>query len=257
MSSSTASAERTRRRLGRSAAAGVFWLLVWQAVATALHQPVLLATPAEVLGALMALLPTGAFWATVARSGLRIVVGLVGAGLLGSVSAAASAAWPVAEALAAPVVSALRSTPVVSFIILVLLWADTAWLASAVSLLVVLPVVHTDVLAGIRARDRDLLEMAAVFAVPWPRRVWAVDLPAVRPFALAAGRVGTGLAWKSGIAAEVIGLPSGTIGERLYGAKVLLSSADLLAWTVVVVTASFVLERVVVAAVDRVPGGRR
>lgn len=255
MTTSTASADA--RRLPRTALAVGFWLVVWQLVAVGLDQPLLLAGPVDVLARLVHLVPTADFWASIARTALRILVGFVGAGVLGSLTATACAAWPVADALAAPLMSVLRATPVVSFIILVLLWADTAWLASIVGLAVVLPVVHTGVLAGIRARDRALLEMAVVFAVPWWRRVLAVDLPAVRPFAVAAGRVGAGLAWKSGVAAEVIGLPAGTVGERMYDAKLLLSSADLLAWTAVVVLASALLERLAVALLDRVPGGQR
>ena len=70
------------------------------------------------------------------------------------------------------------------------------------------------------------------------RRVVAIDGPQVLPYFVAACRAGMGLAWKAGIAAEVIGLPTGSIGERLYQAKLFLSSADLFAWTAVIVAAS-------------------
>jgi NitT/TauT family transport system permease protein len=62
------------------------------------------------------------------------------------------------------------------------------------------------------------------------------------------------------VAAEVIGLPEGSIGERLYQAKIFLTSADLFAWTAVVIALSFALERLVVAllgrAERRLSGGR-
>jgi len=93
--------------------------------------------------------------------------------------------------------------------------------------------------------------MAAVFGVPLWRRLRAVDVPAVVPFLLAGARVAVGLAWKSGIAAEVIGLPQGSIGERLYQAKIWLSTADLFAWTVVIVVLSLLVERGVVALLAR------
>ena len=62
------------------------------------------------------------------------------------------------------------------------------------------------------------------------------------------------LAWKSGVAAEVIGVATGSIGERLYEAKVFLSSADLFAWTIVIIVLSVVCERLLLRALRSVPG---
>jgi NitT/TauT family transport system permease protein len=87
--------------------------------------------------------------------------------------------------------------------------------------------------------------------VPVLRRLPAIDAPAVLPHLLAACQVGVGLAWKSGITAEVIGLPQGSIGERLYQAKIFLSTADLFAWTIVIIALSFLFERVVRALLTR------
>ena len=52
------------------------------------------------------------------------------------------------------------------------------------------------------------------------------------------------MSWKAGVAAEVIGIPDGSIGEKLYEAKVYLSSADLFAWTVVIVFISILFEKI-------------
>ena len=158
----------------------------------------------------------------------------------------------VVDALLTPLLTAVRSTPVVSFIILVLMWASSDRLSFVISFLMVLPIIYTNVLEGIRHRDRSLLEVARVFAVPLLRRLPAVDMPAVLPFFVAGCKVGVGLAWKSGIAAEVIGLPRGSIGEQLYQAKLFLSTADLFAWTVVIVAVSFGFERLVLATLSRV-----
>ena len=115
----------------------------------------------------------------------------------------------------------------------------------------VLPILYTTTLEGIRHRDRALLEMATTFRVPWVRRLPVVDVPAVLPFVVAGCKVGVGLAWKSGIAAEVIGLPRGSIGEQLYEAKIFLSSADLFAWAVVVVALAYGFERLVLLVLTR------
>ena len=197
---------------------------------------------------------TGDFWATVGHSFGRIVTGFAVAAVVGVLGAALAAASRTVEVLAAPLVTAVRSTPVVSVIILVLIFAPSGQLAMVISFMMVGPIIYTNVLQGIRHRDPKLLEMAAVFRVPPLRRIAAVDVPAVMPFFIAACQVGIGLAWKSGIAAEVIGLPEGSIGEQLYQAKIFLTTADLFAWTIVVVTISYGVERLVLALLTR---GRR
>jgi len=229
-----------------------FWLAVWQLVSLLVAQDFLVASPGAVAVRLVELVPTADFWATVWHSFARIASGFLLAAVTGALLAALAAASRVVDALLTPFLTAIRTAPVVSFIILVLLVASSSQLALIISFLMVVPIVYTNVLEGIRHRDRSLLEVAAVFDVPFWRRLAAIDVPAVLPVFTAACRVGVGLAWKSGVAAEVIGLPEGSIGERLYEAKLFLSSADLFAWTAVIIALSFGFERLVVAVLARV-----
>ena len=252
---STTEADRpvgTRRRgLARIALALAFWLLVWQVAASAIGQQILLVSPGGALSRLGELVVTTGFWATVVHSLVRIGAGFLAAAVVGILTAALAETFAVVDALLTPLLAAIRSTPVVSFIILVLMWAGSGQLAFVISFLMVLPILYTNVLEGIRRRDRSLLEVAAVFQVPRLRRFAAIDIPSVLPFLVAGCKVGIGLAWKSGIAAEVIGLPQGSIGEQLYEAKIFLSSADLFAWTVVVVALSYGFERLVLLGLTR------
>lgn len=239
------------RRLLRSLLVLGFWVAVWQVTALVVGQDLLLAFPTAVLDRLADLMVTGGFWATVAHSLVRITTGFLLAVAVGVAGAVLAARSRLVDATVTPLVTAVRSTPVVSFIILVLMWTDTGRLAVVISFVMVVPIMYTNALEGIRQRDGALLEMARVFRVPLVRRLPAVDLPAVLPFLVAGCRTGVGLAWKSGVAAEMIGLPQGSIGERLYEAKLFLSSADLFAWTVVVIVVAFTLERLVVALLGR------
>ncbi len=250
MTSTAAEIARDRRRLVRPAAAVAFWLALWQVVALAVGSSVLLVGPWQVLVRLAQLVPTLDFWTTVARTFASVTLGFVLAAVVGVLLAALSAASPWTRAFVAPLITTIRSTPVVAFIILVLIWADVAWLATIVSFLATLPIVHTTVLSGIGRRDQALLEMTTVFRVPRWRRVWAVDVPGVLPYFATACRTGVGYAWKSGIAAEVIGLPSGTVGERMYQGRLFLQTGDVLAWTVVVVLVAFVCEQLVLAGLS-------
>ena len=46
------------------------------------------------------------------------------------------------------------------------------------------------------------------------------------------------------IAAEIIGIPKGSIGENLYNAKIYLETPDLFAWTFVIIAVSVLFEKI-------------
>ena len=168
---------------------------------------------------------------------------------------AALAAWKTwFRELMAPLVAGIKAVPVASFIILALVWLNSQSLSLFISALMVFPPVYLNVLEGICRTDRRLLEMARVFRVPLGRRLRGIYLPQVMPHFRTAVSLGLGLCWKAGAAAEIIGLPAGSMGERLYTAKVYFQTADLFAWTVTIVAVSVVFERLFLALVDRLMG---
>ncbi len=235
----------------RAALAIVFWLVVWQLAATVVGQELVLASPAQVVGALGRALPDVAFWATLAGTAARIATGFALGVALGSALASLAAANTWADALVTPLLRVVRSVPVVSFTILVLLWSGPDTLTVTVSAVMVLPIVFANVREGIDRIDPHLAELADVYGLTPLRRWRAIAWPTVLPFLAAACRVGLGLAWKAGVSAEVIGLPAGSIGERMYQARLTLATADVLAWTVVVVAAAWATERLVLAGIGR------
>ncbi|MGO5115896.1 ABC transporter permease [Candidatus Avoscillospira sp. LCP25S3_F1] len=223
------------------------WLLIWQLGAIAMDQQILLVSPIAVLMRLGTLAVEPSFWKAVGFSLLRITGGFFLGAAVGTVLAALSARLRRVEELLAPLLLAIKSIPVASFIILALILFSSRNLSVLISFLMVLPVLYAGVLGGIRAMDKQMLEMAQVFQIPTPRRVRYVYLPQVLPYFRAACASALGLCWKSGIAAEVIGMPTGSIGERLQQAKIYLDTPDLFAWTLVIVLVSLAFERLFLA----------
>ena len=228
-----------------------FWLAVWQCAAMAVGQEVFLVSPVQALRTLLQLLPQAEFWQRVGFSSGRILLGF-GLGVVVSVVLAAAAqAWHTAEILLAPVLQLVKATPVASFIILALVWVRGSSLSVLISFLMVLPVLCGAVRTGIRSADVQLREMARVFHLPFSRRLRAIWLPAVLPAFRQGCSVALGICWKSGIAAEVIGLPNGSIGDALYRAKITLSTGELFAWTFVIILLSTGFEKLFLALLDR------
>ena len=122
-----------------------FWLCAWQAASVCIGQKLILVSPLEVCGALLALLPTADFWQTAAFSAGRIIGGFLLALALGLALAALAAALRWVEVLLRPLMLTIKSIPVASFIILALMWLRSAGnLAVFISFLMVLPVVYTN-----------------------------------------------------------------------------------------------------------------
>lgn len=236
------------------------WLLLWQGSSMLLGLEILLPSPLSALRCLLQLAATGDFWASIAWSTVRIFGGFLAACTAASVLAVPAYRFRLFRELLAPVVSAVKAVPVASFIILALVWLRGEHLSIFISFLMVFPPVYLSVLTGIGQTDRALLEMAKVFHVPFFRQVRYLYLPAIAPHFRSAVSLGLGLCWKAGIAAEVIGLPDGSMGERLYMAKVYFMTAELFAWTAAIVGVAVFFELLFLRLTDwllRKAGGFR
>lgn len=235
--------ERKSLYYGTRIAAVLFWVFVWQIASMKIGQEILLASPVSVMRKLIELIQTAGFWQAVGFSFGRIIAGFFLALFIGICLAILSYRFTLAEMLLSPLITVAKAVPVASFIILCLIWIPSRNLSVFISFLMVLPVVYTNILEGIRQTDKNLLEMADVFSLSTGRRVLYIYLSQILPYLLSACTLGLGLCWKAGVAAEVIGVPSGSVGEMLYNAKVYLNTPDLFAWTIVIIILSFVFER--------------
>lgn len=234
--------------------AAAFWLMAWQLASMYLNSDILLVSPVRVMIRLGQLMCTAVFWKSIGFTLLRIASGFFMAALAGCVLAAAASYVQKIQELLAPVILVIKSVPVASFIILALIWFSSRNLSVLITFLMVLPVIYTNVLGGIRSVDRQLLEMAQVFRLSALRAARYIYLPQVLPFFYSACSVALGLSWKAGVAAEVIGIPRGSVGERLQQAKVYLDTPDLFAWTFVIVVMSLAFERLVLCLLKKAAG---
>lgn len=218
------------------------WVLVWHVAATDMGKPLLLPTPVSVLTRLSELITTSAFWRTTLRSLLRVLGGIAsGVGMAVIVSALTAAFRPL-EMLLSPLITVIKSTPVASFIILAMLWIGDNTLPIFISFLMVFPVVWANLHTALRAIPQPYRDLSRIYRLPLGRRIRRIYAPHALPYFLSACRSSLGLAWKAGIAAEVLALPALSIGKQLNDSKLYLETTDLFAWTVVVILLSLVLE---------------
>lgn len=230
----------------------VFWLAFWKIASMIVGYQVLLASPESVLKKFIAFLGMKDFWLSIGMSLFKIMLGFLSGMLLGSALAFVGAKFSFVHQLLSPLLNIIKATPVASFIILALIWIKSANLSTFIAFLMVLPMFYANIYQGIKSVDKKLLEVAKVFGLNKKRTVREIYLPSLRPYLISTCTVGLGFAWKSGVAAEVIGLPANTIGNQLYYAKVYLQTAELFAWTAAIIILSILMEKLLLRALKKI-----
>ncbi len=220
-----------------------FWIILWQIAAALIAEDIFLPSPLEVLRSLTGMIALPSFWLSVIFTLSRIMLGFLLSLVSASILAFASYRSAFIRILLDPLVRIARATPVASIVILILVWVSSQNLSVMISSLMVFPIVYENLLKGFDSTDSAMIEMADVYRIGYAKRIRYIYLPSVLPYLSSAISIALGLAWKSGIAAEVIGLPSGSIGERVYEAKIYLMTSELFAWTAVIVFLAFLFER--------------
>lgn len=229
----------------------IFWLAVWHIASLALEQEILLISPLLVLQKLTELVVQLSFWKSIIFSFIRVIGGFLIAVVLGIIMAVLAFKISFVNIPLRPLMSAIKATPVASYVILCLVFVSSKNLSALISFFMVLPVIYTNILQGLESVDVKLLEMADVFRMGFKNRIKYIYISQTIPYFLSAATVSLGLCWKAGIAAEVIGIPRGSIGERLHMAKIYLDMRELFAWTIVIIVVSFVFEKALLFGIKK------
>ncbi len=240
--------ERNTRGQGLAGRAGsvLVWLVLWQLASAALAQPLILPGPASVVISLARLLTSPLFWPKVCFSAVRVLGGMLAAFVCALVLATLSQRFSAVRTLARTPLVVMKATPVVCVVVLLLLWLGSANVGVAAVFLMALPAIYFSSLEGLDSLDDGMAEMLEVHGVRGARLALAHTWQKLLPFLLATSESVVGMSWKAGIAAELIGVPAGSIGERIYQTKLLLETSDLIAWTIVVIVLAAICERVFV-----------
>ncbi len=230
------------KRIIRYTAIALIWLLIWLLVSLAVGQELLFPSPISVIKRVCEFFASLDFYKTVGVSLLRVVLGMligVSAGVLGGILSASS---HIIKDFFTPMLAVIKSTPVASFIILLVLWLSRDLTPVIIASVMVMPVVWANVETGIRETDKDLLEMSRVYGMSKAKRLTSIYIPSVYPYFLSSMRSSLGMAWKAGIAAEVLLQPLVSVGKQIFESKYMLETVDLFAWTVIVVILSIIIE---------------
>ena len=220
----------------------LIWLLIWDITARALDVSFILPSVKDTAISFGSLALKAVFWKSISLSLLRVLIGFTVGCILGFVFGVLTHFIPHFGYFISPVMSVIRATPVASVILLLWFFIGSARLPSTISVLIVAPLVWQSTLNAFGSVSKELLELAKIYSFSPTKRIRALYFPAILDHLLPAVLTSTGLAWKSGIAAEIISYTKNSIGKEISDSKNLLEGADMLAWTLTVIILSFIIE---------------
>lgn len=221
----------------------LFWLAVWQVSSIIINQPLYMPSPVQTASALFEVAATADFWLSVLFTFYRVAAGLLIAFVLGVALAFTASVIPFIEHLLSPFMAAVKSTPVMSVIMLALVWFSSSAVPVFSCVLLCLPVFYANTLGGLRSVDKQLLEVAYAFGVKRRHALAGITVPSILPNIYTALSICLGFSWKSVVAAEVLSTPRHSLGYNLYATKLYLNTPELFAWTLTIIIISLAVEK--------------
>ncbi len=223
----------------------VIWLSVWEIISLLINESVVFVSPVDTFLCLKDMVVTKGYWTIIFSSIARVLGGFAVGYILASIMALASHRFDFFRLLVSPIISVLKSTPVASFIIIALMWIGKDFVPVFICLIMVIPIVWSNVLEGLKSVDSSLLEMAKVFNMSGMTKLKKIYFPSLMPYNTAAIGSSLGLCWKAGIAAEVICRTLPSIGNSIWETKFYIETAQMFAWTCTVVLLSVIFDMVI------------
>lgn len=242
---------KTKRYI-RIAVIVLIWLAIWQILAVVINNSILLSGPFETVMALISLCSDPSFFMSVGATIGKVLLGFLIGLILGTELAVLSYRSGLIKDFLSPFVSVIKSIPIVSFIIIALIWAGSSNVTLIVSAVISFPIFYKNILEGLSVTDKKMLDMAKVFQMKTSKKIRYIYLPSLSSHIKSAISLAIGMAFRGGITAEVVGQPLRSIGNGLYRAKINLATSEMLAWTLVAVLAAFLIEKLISFIIKKV-----
>ena len=232
----------TKNRKTRLLLIVLFWVIVWEGLYLLIGRDIYFPSPGSTLEALWRIVAEGESYFVISASIYRTVLALIFSAAIGIPLGALCGISKNFYDLFNPMIVILRSTPVISIIIIAIIWFPSTQVPIFAGFLMCFPVIFTATAAGVRSTDVKLLEMCLIYRIPKRRVLSSVYFPSALPYINAGMITSIGMGWKAVAAAEVLSMPKYSIGANLFFAKTFLDPSSLFAWTFVIIILSYIFE---------------
>jgi NitT/TauT family transport system permease protein len=214
---------------------GIWWLLY-------LIYPRLLPSPQSTLNEALRLLSDGTFFFHMYQSLRRVFVGSVIAMLFSLGVGIYMGTVVMGERFFQPLVVLGLTIPGLMWaLIAVMLFGINEFSPYFAVTVTIFPMLVINIWAGVKALDKELMDMSHVFHFSKWMKITQVILPQLVPNIFAATRYGLGLAWKVVVVVEMFGTSNG-VGYQVMKSYQVFNMEGVIAWTVTFVIAMIVIE---------------
>ncbi len=174
----------------------------------------------------------------------RILLGLAGSFVLGSLLALLMGRSDTFHRYAYPLLNFNQGIPALSWVVVSIIWfRGIEFRIFFIMVMTTLPGFSFQLLDAYRAMSKDLLEMTLSFRPTRLDLLRTLVLPTVVPGILTAWKVNLGNAARVVVVAELVGATGG-VGYELLQQQQLFDMAGAIAWTIVLVVFVLVVQRV-------------
>lgn len=221
----------------------IFWITVWEILSLIINQEIYLPSPFATFKSLFDLMFDKVTYITILYSTYRTLTGFLISTFFGVLLGFVCGMNKSIYNLLNPLVSIIRTVPVMSIIIIAIMWFKDTNVPVFVAFLMCFPIIWTNTIQGIDSADNKLLQMCKIYNIKKIRVIKSVYFYSALPYIKAGMVSALGISWKVTSAAEVLSLPKYSIGRFLYDSKVYLEIPDLFAWTIIIVLLSILFEK--------------
>lgn len=230
--------------------------VAWQLLSWQMAQPQLIPSFPDLIRALFRLVYSPGFLVSIGTTCLRAC-----AGLLLSLAAASITAFLLnrSEAirfLFMPWLSLLRSVPVISFILLALIFLNPEMIPLLIAFLTMYPLLTENLLKGLMNRRDSWKMLARQFHLNAWNRLFQINYPQLRPYLFSGLASAVGFGWRAIIMGEVLSQCVDGIGKRMKEAQVFIDVPELIAWTLVAIVLSWLTDKLISRLSDWQPSVR-
>lgn len=232
---------KIENRILGAVSAAVF-ILIWKIASLRIGTDIILPAPETVFLRLLQIIIEPEFRLALGLTALRTLYGLIISFILGFAAGIACGTSRRIDAYLSPLIAITRTVPVMSIILLAMIWFKTDMVPVFVSVLMVFPILTANVKQGVKGVDSKLIELGTVYRLDRAEVLREITIPSVVPFVLAGLRSSIGVSWKVVIAAEVLSQPLHALGTGLQFAQMNLETAEVMAWTATAIFFSYLSE---------------
>ncbi len=213
----------------------VVLFIIWQLAAVALDSEILLPNVFSVLKSFVGLFQTKDFKMDLGFTVYRAFKSFVIIVVSGAIFGVLGGRFKGIGLWLSPLLTVLKSTPVMSVILLAFIWFETGTVPVFSAFLMAFPIMYLQMKTGYFSLEEEMNQMCALYGLSKKDKMLHYVIPSLTTSFVIGGKQTLSMIWKVVIAAEVLTVPQFGVGAKMQLSQMQLETGSVLAWTMVAI----------------------